>query len=93
MSQYNNIDPLTGLLNRTALTAKLKQMAAQTGQTPFAILMLDVDLLQDVNNVLGYHSGDILLQTVARRIASLCRSQHLVARLGGDDFVVVVPGA
>lgn len=93
ISQYNNIDPLTGLLNRTALTAKLKQMAAQTGQTPFAILMLDVDLLQDVNNVLGYHSGDILLQTVARRIASLCRSQHLVARLGGDDFVVVVPGA
>ena len=95
ISQYNNIDPLTGLLNRAALTARLKQMAAQAEQTPFAILMLDVDLLQDVNNVLGYHSGDILLQTVARRVASLCRGQHLVARLGGDDFVVVVvvPGA
>lgn len=93
ISQYNNIYPLTGLLNRSALTTRLKQMAAQTGQAPFAILMLDVDLLQDVNNVMGYNSGDILLQTVARRIASLCRAQHLVARLGSDDFVVVMPGA
>ncbi|MFT8418563.1 MAG: EAL domain-containing protein [Acetobacter sp.] len=93
ITQFNNIDSLTGLLNRTALTARLKQMATQAGQTPFAILILDVDLLQDVNNVMGYHSGDILLQTIARRIASLCRGHHLVARLGGDDFVVVMPDA
>lgn len=68
-------------------------MLAQTGQAPFAILMLDVDLLQDVNNVMGYNSGDILLQTIARRIAAFCRGQNLVARLGGDDFVVVMPDA
>ena len=93
INQFNNIDSLTGLLNRTALATRLRQMLAQTGQTPFAILMLDVDLLQDVNNVMGYHSGDILLQTIARRIASLCRGHYLVARLGGDDFVVVMPDA
>ena len=93
ISQFNNIDSLTGLLNRAALATRLRQMLAQAGQAPFAILMLDVDLLQDVNNVMGYQSGDILLQTIARRIASLCRGHYLVARLGGDDFVVVMPDA
>ncbi|WP_338333219.1 EAL domain-containing protein [Acetobacter sp. LMG 32666] len=93
INQFNNIDSLTGLLNRAALATRLRQMLAQPGQTPFAILMLDVDLLQDVNNVMGYHSGDILLQTIARRIASLCRGHDLVARLGGDDFVVIMPDA
>ncbi len=93
ISQFNNLDSLTGLMNRTALATRLRQMATQAGQAPFAILMLDVDLLQDVNNVMGYHCGDILLQTLARRISSLCRGHHLVARLGGDDFVVVIPDA
>lgn len=93
ISQFNNIDSLTGLLNRTALSTRLRQMATQPGQAPFAVLMLDVDLLQDVNNVMGYNSGDILLQTLARRISTLCRGQQLVARLGGDDFVVVMPDA
>ncbi|MCI1420242.1 MAG: diguanylate cyclase, partial [Acetobacter fabarum] len=93
INNFNNIDSLTGLLNRTALSTRLRQMLAQTGQAPFAILMLDVDLLQDVNNVMGYNSGDILLQTIARRIAAFCRGQNLVARLGGDDFVVVMPDA
>ncbi|MDE7548117.1 EAL domain-containing protein [Acetobacter fabarum] len=93
INNFNNIDSLTGLLNRTALTTRLRQMLAQPEQAPFAILMLDVDLLQDVNNVMGYNSGDILLQTIARRIAAFCRGQNLVARLGGDDFVVVIPDA
>ncbi|GAA3660089.1 EAL domain-containing protein [Acetobacter lovaniensis] len=91
INNFNNIDPLTGLLNRTALATRLRQMLAQPEQAPFAILMLDVDLLQDVNNVMGYNSGDILLQTIARRIAAFCRGHNLVARLGGDDFVVVMP--
>lgn len=92
-NQFNALDSLTGLLNRTALTTHLRQMLAQATQTPFAILILDIDLLQDVNNVMGYHNGDILLQTIARRIAAFCHNHHLVARLGGDDFVVILPDA
>lgn len=68
-------------------------MATQEEHIPFAVLVLDIDLLQDVNNVMGYHCGDTLLQTTAHRIASYCRGQYMVARLGGDDFVVVLPDA
>lgn len=93
INQFRNIDPLTGLLNRTALATRLRQMTTQTAHASFAVLMLDVDLLQDVNNVMGYNSGDIVLQTIARRIAFHCRGHHLVARLAGDDFVVILPDA
>lgn len=93
INQFHKVDSLTGLFNRTTLTSRLKQMATQEEHTPFAVLVLDIDLLQDVNNVMGYHCGDTLLQTTAHRIASYCRGQYMVARLGGDDFVVVLPDA
>ncbi len=92
LNHLDRYDALTGLLNRSSIATVLREMTGVASPLPFALLMLDLDLFQDVNNVLGYDQGDVLLQTVARRLAAHCRSNFVIGRLGGDDFVVVIPG-
>lgn len=91
LNHLDRYDALTGLLNRSSIATVLQEMTGGASPLPFALLMLDLDLFQDVNNVLGYDQGDVLLQTVARRLAAHCRSNFVIGR-GGDDFVVVIPG-
>ncbi|MBO1325222.1 EAL domain-containing protein [Acetobacter sp. TBRC 12305] len=92
LTRLNHYDALTGLLNRASITAILKEMTTQASPSPFALLVLDLDLFQDINNVMGYDQGDALLQIVARRLALQCRGNFVLGRLGGDDFVVIIPG-
>ncbi|MFT9256716.1 MAG: EAL domain-containing protein [Acetobacter sp.] len=92
LTRLNHYDVLTGLLNRASITATLKDMTSQPTPLPFALLVLDLDLFQDINNVMGYDQGDVLLQIVARRLAQQCRGNFVLGRLGGDDFVVIMPG-
>lgn len=91
LSRLDRYDALTGLLNRTAVTTILKDMTLQAKDAPFALLVLDVDLFQDINNLMGYDKGDALLQTMAQRLTAQCRSNFITGRLGGDDFVVIIP--
>lgn len=91
LSRLDRYDALTGLLNRNAVTTILRDMTLQPTSNPFALLVLDVDLFQDINNLMGYDKGDALLQTMAQRLTAQCRSNFITGRLGGDDFVVIIP--
>lgn len=81
-------DELTGLYNRRELFARLGN-ERRTG----ALLYIDVDDFKDVNDRYGHAVGDEILVQLARRIESACRSQDAIGRVGGDEFVVVLPGA
>lgn len=85
-------DTLSGLANRNALNEYLKRLIAEAERNhkEFALLFLDLDNFKSVNDALGHHVGDELLQHVASAIAEVLRETDFVARVGGDEFVVVL---
>ncbi|MGZ5152707.1 MAG: diguanylate cyclase domain-containing protein, partial [Burkholderiales bacterium] len=89
-----NRDVLTGLPNRALFHDRLEQAikaSLRGGDTP-TILLMDLDGFKDVNDSLGHHVGDLLLQEIARRcVTALLRESDTVARLGGDEFAVLLP--
>ena len=86
-------DPLTSLPNRLLLMNRLEQVLAQSTATrpQGALMFVDVDKLKALNDTLGHHKGDLLLQQVATRLSSCVDDTATVARLGGDEFVVLLP--
>ena len=88
------IDPLTGMLNRTALQsrfAELRQQAAQNGH-PISLVMCDLDHFKDVNDRYGHYCGDAVLRDVAYQLRKATCSFELIYRIGGEEFLVVLPG-
>ncbi len=88
-------DPLTGLANRTLLEERLRAVLARdarSGQST-AVLFLDLDGFKAVNDEHGHAAGDVVLKTVAQRLMAAVRPSDTVARIGGDEFVVLVEGA
>ncbi|MCU0265108.1 MAG: EAL domain-containing protein [Actinomycetia bacterium] len=85
-------DSLTGLPNRKLLLRQLETTVARPGHEPFALALLDLDRFKEVNDTLGHHVGDQLLELVARRITGALRPDDVVARLGGDEFAIFLPG-
>ncbi len=86
-------DPLTGLLNRRGLRQQLA-VVAQQPRVPdqhVAVLAFDLDDFKPVNDRHGHAAGDQVLQEVARRLLHACRDSDTVARVGGDEFIVVLP--
>lgn len=88
-------DSLTDLPNRNLFTDRLKlALAVARRETkPLAIILLDIARLKEVNDILGHHNGDIVLQEVTRRIMLVLRATDTVARLGGDEFAMLLPSA
>jgi diguanylate cyclase (GGDEF)-like protein/PAS domain S-box-containing protein len=88
-------DPLTGLHNRLYLQSYLKRAMAESeaSGTPLALLFLDVDRFKFINDSRGHETGDALLKEVAQRLTAAAGKGRLVVRMGGDEFVVVVPNA
>ena len=88
-------DQLTGLLNRRymeeALERELKR--ASRAQSQLSLVMLDVDRLKQVNDRFGHEAGDLLLKTVSQFLQRRMREEDIVCRMGGDEFVLVMPGA
>lgn len=87
-------DALTGLPNRTLLaghSARAIEMA-QAGGAPLAVMFLDLDHFKHVNDSLGHRVGDVLLVEVARRLRAVIRGLDTVVRMGGDEFVLLLPG-
>jgi diguanylate cyclase (GGDEF)-like protein len=89
------IDEVTGLLNRTALTARvaeLEQQSALTGE-PVGLIVCDIDHFKSVNDTLGHAGGDIILSDVAYQLRKHLRAFDLVYRIGGEEFLVLLPGS
>lgn len=86
-------DPLTGLFNRRQFNEALEREIASANRRGacFTLLLLDLDGFKLVNDRLGHHAGDTVLRTVAERLGSQARSNDTVARIGGDEFVLICP--
>lgn len=83
-------DTLTGLKNRRAMDHMLAQLSA--ANATFALMHLDLDFFKSVNDRLGHAAGDYVLQQAARIMVEETRSNDMVARVGGDEFVIVFKG-
>ncbi|WP_051304843.1 GGDEF domain-containing protein [Chitinilyticum litopenaei] len=88
-------DPLTGIYNRRALEERLQRelYLAQQAHRPFSLLMLDIDHFKQVNDRFSHLVGDTVLKTVAEIMQACCRADEFITRYGGEEFVILLPGA
>ncbi len=87
-------DPLTGLPNRVLLDDRIEQAFRRSRRSgePFTLIAIDLDGFKDVNDVRGHRAGDLVLKALARRFEAIVRESDTVARVGGDEFVILSMG-
>ncbi|HSB85559.1 MAG TPA: EAL domain-containing protein, partial [Ilumatobacteraceae bacterium] len=86
-------DSLTGLLNRRGVFETLESLVGASDERPVGVLFLDLDRFKAVNDTLGHRGGDHFLRIVADRIDRCIKSNGVAGRIGGDEFIVALPGA
>lgn len=89
IAHLTSYDDLTGLPNRELFKTYIQQAISNIGDRQFALIVLDIDGLKDINNTLGRSTGDLLLRKVAQRIITNTVSGDVIARLGGDEFAIL----
>lgn len=89
------IDPLTGCLNRNAFRDRVEMIEVQMDVTgdPIGVVMFDIDHFKQVNDQHGHATGDAVLRELAYRVRKALRSYEMLCRLGGEEFVILLPGA
>jgi len=88
---YAEMDPLTSVSNRRGFDHALA--AAETARDSYALVLFDFDDFKSINDLHGHPTGDIVLRTVARAAQAAVRKGDCLARIGGDEFAVIAPGA
>ena len=86
-------DALTGLLNRRGMFESLDTLISETPTQPVGVLFLDLDRFKAINDTLGHRGGDHFLRIVSDRIERCIKATGVAGRIGGDEFVVALPGA
>ncbi|MFN2470232.1 MAG: putative bifunctional diguanylate cyclase/phosphodiesterase [Gaiellaceae bacterium] len=92
--EYQSLhDPLTGLPNRSLFADRIEEALESAGadEREVAVLLMDLDRFKEINDTLGHHSGDQLLQELGGRLRAALRGSDTVARLGGDEFGILLP--
>ena len=93
MARMAGEDPLTGLPNRRAFDMVLESAVAGATKEPFAVLLIDLNDFKPINDAFGHEVGDEALRDFGRRLDTLTRDTDFVARIGGDEFAVVLANA
>ncbi|GGE94131.1 diguanylate cyclase [Pseudoalteromonas gelatinilytica] len=89
LRQEAQTDPLTCLHNRRSLDMQINHLIAQ--RCPFAVLAIDIDHFKRVNDEFGHDIGDVVLQSLAKILLDVTRDSDVVARTGGEEFIVIMP--
>ena len=90
MTAYSRFDPLTGLPNRNVLRDHMERALGEwRPDNMCAVHFVDLDQFKQVNDTLGHTRGDMLLEAVAERLKDAVRDAGVIARFGGDEFVVL----
>ncbi|MCL2620592.1 MAG: diguanylate cyclase [Defluviitaleaceae bacterium] len=84
------MDSLTGLANRVAYVGAKKRLD-NPEYLPLSVVVCDANNLKVVNDTLGHNYGDMLLQTTAKALVKVCKKEHFLARVGGDEFILLLP--
>src|SRR3954452_22002698 len=84
-------DALTGLPNRLLFKDRIETVLHGRKAPASAVMLIDLDHFKEINDTLGHHAGDVLLQEVAARLSAELGESGTVARLGGDEFGVLLP--
>jgi diguanylate cyclase (GGDEF)-like protein len=85
-------DTLSGLANRLQFNRALEAAVQSLSTTPFTLIQCDLDRFKNVNDTLGHAAGDTVIKTVAQRLSEAVGAAGLVGRVGGDEFVILLPG-
>lgn len=82
-------DPLTSIYNRIAIQKRMEDDAQNPNKPPIAIFVIDIDFFKKVNDTYGHSAGDLVLKKVAQALSSSVRNHDIVARWGGEEFMVI----